>query len=140
MFILLVGITSKSPTHVSIYVSIISIGTKGIILFHDYKFVSRISYTSGLLNSYQCFIKNNHWLGILAAVYIYQSKFLLDRTIRSSITSKNKQIYFILHMYVYLHCMLLHIHFFIYCISLYIISFLFQLHRRVSWQAGSLSH
>jgi len=33
--------------HVSIYVSITSISTKGIILFHNYKFVSRISFTKG---------------------------------------------------------------------------------------------
>jgi len=35
--------------HVLIYVSIISINTKGIILFHNYKFVSRIGFTSVLL-------------------------------------------------------------------------------------------
>ena len=31
--------------HVSIYVSITSISTKGIILFHNYKFVSRVDFT-----------------------------------------------------------------------------------------------
>ena len=35
--------------HVSIYVSIISMDTKGLILFHNYKFVSRVGFTSVLL-------------------------------------------------------------------------------------------
>ena len=35
--------------HVSIYVSIIIIDTKGIILFYNYKFVSRVDFTSVLL-------------------------------------------------------------------------------------------
>ena len=43
---ILVRITSKSPIYISIYVSIISIGIKGIILFHSYKFVSRVGFTS----------------------------------------------------------------------------------------------
>ena len=34
--------------HVSIYVSIISIGAKEIILFYNYKFVSRVDFTSVL--------------------------------------------------------------------------------------------
>ena len=34
--------------YVSIYVSITSISTKGIILFHNYKFISRIGFTSVL--------------------------------------------------------------------------------------------
>ena len=67
--------------HVSIYVSIISFDSKRIILFHNYKLVSRISFTSGLLKFYQCFRKNNYWVGILGAIYIYQIKFPLDRTI-----------------------------------------------------------
>jgi len=33
--------------HVSIYVSIISISTKEIILFHNYKFSSRVGFTKG---------------------------------------------------------------------------------------------
>jgi len=33
--------------HVSIYVSITSISTKGIILFYDYRFVSRVGFTKG---------------------------------------------------------------------------------------------
>ena len=33
--------------HVSIYVSIASISTKGIILFHNYKFVSRVGFNKG---------------------------------------------------------------------------------------------
>ena len=33
--------------HVSIYVSITSISTKGIILFYNYKFVSRVGFTKG---------------------------------------------------------------------------------------------
>ena len=38
--------------HVSLYVSIISIDTKGIILFHNYKFISRVSFTNVLLKFY----------------------------------------------------------------------------------------
>jgi len=38
--------------HVSIYALIISIGTKRIILFHNYKFVSRVGFTSDLLKFY----------------------------------------------------------------------------------------
>ena len=34
--------------HVSIYVLLIGIAIKGISLFHNYKFVSRISFTSVL--------------------------------------------------------------------------------------------
>ena len=33
--------------HISIYVSIISLSTKGITLFHNYKFVSRVGFTKG---------------------------------------------------------------------------------------------
>ena len=33
--------------HVSIYVSITSISIKGIILFHNYKFVSTVDFTKG---------------------------------------------------------------------------------------------
>ena len=33
--------------HVSIYVSITSISTKGMILFHNYKFVSTVGFTKG---------------------------------------------------------------------------------------------
>ena len=35
--------------HVSIYISIISIGTKVIIVFHNYKFVSIVGFISSLL-------------------------------------------------------------------------------------------
>jgi len=35
--------------HVSIYVSIISIDIKGIILFHNFKFISRIDFMGLLL-------------------------------------------------------------------------------------------
>ena len=35
--------------HVSIYVSIISIDIKGIILFHNFKFISRIDFMELLL-------------------------------------------------------------------------------------------
>jgi len=37
--------------HVSIYVSITSISTKGIILFHNYKLVSRVGFTSNSSSS-----------------------------------------------------------------------------------------
>jgi len=35
--------------HVSIYVSIISVDTKVIILFHNYKLIARVGFTSVLL-------------------------------------------------------------------------------------------
>ena len=78
--------------HVSIYVSIISIDTKRIILFHNYKFVSRVSFISVLLKFYQCFRRNNYWLGSLGVVYIYYIKFPLGRTITRKITDVTMEI------------------------------------------------
>ena len=44
--------------HVSIYVSIITIDTKGIILFYNYKLISRLGFTSVLLKVLLVFSKD----------------------------------------------------------------------------------
>ena len=53
---------SMFQSHISIYVSITSVNTKRIILFQNYNFVSRVSFTSVLLKFYWCFRSHNYWL------------------------------------------------------------------------------
>ena len=66
------------------HASIIKLSTK-VILIHNYKFISGVGFTSVLLKFTSIFRKNNYWLGILVAVYIYQPKLLLVGTIRTII-------------------------------------------------------
>ena len=73
---------------VSSYGLIINIDTTRTILFYSYKFISRVGFTRGLLKFYQCFEKNNYQLGIQAAIYLYQVKFPLVRTITRKIKNK----------------------------------------------------
>ena len=68
--------------HISIYVSITSISTKEIILFYNYKFISRVGFTKGFTSVLRrIIISLASWQ---LSIYI---KFPLD--IRSWIKSKN---------------------------------------------------